>query len=413
MTQETAALRSDPPATGRPGSRLPSLTGMRFIAAGLVFLFHSFALFPLASQTAMGNVGLLLGPAGFIGVTFFFMLSGFVLTWSTRPGDTMPAFWRRRFFKIYPTHLLTFLVAVLLVTAVSGAALENVGEDNSGYSALLNVFLLQSWDHNLSISSSWNGVAWSLSCEVLFYVCFPFLIKLINKIRPERLLLWTALSAVSVIALPTFAKLLPTTVMFPQGYSDWQLWFVFHAPPTQLLTFVFGMLIAKMVLTGARLPLNIGGAIALCVVAYIVCQMFPPLYAFSAVTLVPLGLLIAAGAAADIDRRRTFLGSRAMVWLGNISFAFYMWHFMVIIYGHHWLGAGVDWSIWTALGVVVLFGGVTLALSGASFTFFERPIMNRFATSRRRREAAGAGAAHEEPRAGAETHTTMAATTRR
>jgi peptidoglycan/LPS O-acetylase OafA/YrhL len=248
---------------------------------------------------------------------------------------------------------------------------------------LLNVFLLQSWDHNLSTSSSWNGVAWSLSCEALFYVCFPFLIRLINKIRPERLWLWTILSAISVILLPTIAKLLPTTIMFPQGYSDWQLWFVFHFPPTQMLLFIFGIFMAKIVLTGQRLPLNLGGAVALAVTAYFVTPLFPALYAFSAVMVIPLGLVIAGGAVADINRRPTFLGSRLMVWLGNISFAFYMWHFLVLTYGHHWLGAGEKWSTPKALAVMVLLLAVTLVLSAATFTFFERPIMRRFATSHR------------------------------
>jgi mycarose O-acyltransferase len=365
---------------------------MRFIAAALVFSFHAFALFPLASQPAMARAGLLIGPAGFIGVTFFFVLSGFVLTWSARPSDTTLAFWRRRFFKISPTHLLTFLSALLLVTMVASAPLVNAGEtDNNVYSGVLNLFLVQSWDHNLSISSSWNGVAWSLSCEALFYACFPFLLRLINKIRPERLWLWTVLSAISVISLPGFAKLLPTTVMFPQGYSDWQLWFVFHAPPTQMLVFIFGMLMAKIVLTGRRLPLNLGGAVALCVFAYFICHVVPALYAFNAVTLIPLGLVIAAGAVADIDGRRTFLGSRPMVWLGNISFAFYMWHFLVVVYGHDWLGAGPHWGTWTALAVKFILLAVTVVLSAVTFTYFERPIMKRFATSRRRRHLAGAG----------------------
>jgi mycarose O-acyltransferase len=263
--------------------------------------------------------------------------------------------------------------------------------DNNLYSAVLNLFLVQSWDHNLSISSSWNGVAWSLSCEALFYACFPFLLRLINKIRPERLWLWTIISAIAVISLPSFAKLLPTTVLFPQGYSDWQLWFVFHSPPTQLPVFIFGMLMAKIVITGRRLPLKLGGAVALCVLAYFIGHVVPVLYAFSAVTLVPLGLLIAAGAAADVDGQRTFLGSRPMVWLGNISFAFYMWHFLVVVYGHYWLGAGPQWNTWTALAVKLVLLAVTVALSAVTFTYFERPIMKRFANSRRQRDPVGAG----------------------
>jgi mycarose O-acyltransferase len=357
---------------------------MRFIAAGLVFSFHTFALFPFASQSAQAIPDALFGQAGYIGVTFFFVLSGFVLTWAVRPGDTTLAFWRKRFFKIYPTNLLTFLVALFLLTVVSNTA-------NNGRNILLNLFLVQSWDNNLNVRISYNGVAWSLSCEALFYFCFPFLLKLINKIRPERLWLWAIISAASVISLPIFAKLLPPNQMFPEGYSQWQLWFVFHSPPTQMLVFIFGMLMAKIVIAGRRLPLKLGGAVALAVTAYFVTGVFPPLWQFSAVTVIPLGLLIAAGAVADVDRQKTFLGSRLMVWLGNISFAFYMWHYLVLVYGHHWLGAGQHWSTLTTIAVAILLLAVSLLLSWASFTFFERPIMQRFAAPRRKRDLADVG----------------------
>src|SRR5688572_27893642 len=81
-------------------ARLDALTGLRFIAAFMVFVFHAALLFVFADI----NVSLFLmdiaGTAGHVGVSFFFILSGFVLTWSMKKGDTAPKFWRRRFFKI-------------------------------------------------------------------------------------------------------------------------------------------------------------------------------------------------------------------------------------------------------------------------------------------------------------------------
>lgn len=44
-------------------------------------------------------------------LSFFFVLSGFVMTWSARPGDTATAFWRRRAAKIYPLHAVTWFAA--------------------------------------------------------------------------------------------------------------------------------------------------------------------------------------------------------------------------------------------------------------------------------------------------------------
>lgn len=363
-------------------SRLPSLTGARFLAAGLVFVFHATFVYPFSSPAVQENSELLFLQGGYTGVTFFFVLSGFVLTWAVRPGDTAPKFWRRRFFKIYPNHLLTFVAAFILLAVVTKAAVN-------GWDGVLNLLLLQSWHTDLNVRGSFNPVAWSLSCEALFYFSFPFVIKLINRIRPERLWSWTILTAVAMISIPSFAALLPSGQVFlPMGFTDWELWFAYYFPPVQLLTFVFGILMAKIVLTGQRLPLGFGGATALAVGAYFVTPVFGPVYMFTAVSVVPLGLLIAAAAVADTERRPTFLGNKVMVWLGDISFAFYMWHFLVLAYGHHLLGAGENWSTLTAVAVMVLLFAVTVVLSWLTFAFFEQPIMNRFAKSRRRRDLA-------------------------
>ncbi|WP_425275736.1 acyltransferase family protein, partial [Streptomyces angustmyceticus] len=101
---------------GRP-QRLPSLTGLRFAAAGgVVFTHGSLLVDPHLAQT--------LGPEVWVGasaVSLFFILSGYVLTHSARPADTARAFWRRRAAKILPNHVLTWCVVVAAL-ACAGAA---------------------------------------------------------------------------------------------------------------------------------------------------------------------------------------------------------------------------------------------------------------------------------------------------
>src|ERR1700755_2106401 len=97
-------LPEAPPVTPRVPAmtRLPSLTGMRFLAAFLVFAFHATFALPLR-DTALGvHYANLVSKAGYVGVGFFFILSGFVLTWTVRPGDSAGQFWRRRFAKVFP-----------------------------------------------------------------------------------------------------------------------------------------------------------------------------------------------------------------------------------------------------------------------------------------------------------------------
>ncbi|GHJ44215.1 acyltransferase [Catellatospora sp. TT07R-123] len=366
------------PANGTPQrSRLPALTGMRFIAAAAVFLFHAMYQMFFASTQAQADYTSIFGRAGYLGVGFFFVLSGFVLTWSVRDEDTTPRFWRRRFFKIYPNHLLTFVAAFILLTTVSGAVVEKKP-------AILNFFLLQAWFPQFEINNSVNNISWSLSCEALFYLAFPLLFALIRRIRPERLWAWAAVVVVGIFAVPFVSLLLPDPEQLAwMPASRNQFWFIYFFPPARLLDFIFGIVLARIVLAGRKLPLGVGGAVALAVTAYALAPLAWGKFSFVAITVVPIGLVIAAGAVADAEGRRTWLASPAMVWLGNVSFAFYLWHFMVLTYGHHWLGDGSNFSTPVALGVIALLGGVTLLLSWLTFTLFERPIMQRFANPRR------------------------------
>ena len=80
--------------------RLPSLTQLRWVAAFLVFLAHARNL----GLFGTGDLGRRYAPwafgGGSIGVSLFFVLSGFVIAWSARPHDRPTAFWLRRFARI-------------------------------------------------------------------------------------------------------------------------------------------------------------------------------------------------------------------------------------------------------------------------------------------------------------------------
>ncbi len=135
---------------------------MRFIAAFLVFGCH-ISLEHLFRDEQTGHaVFRLVSRAGWMGVEFFFVLSGFVLTWSARPDDTVPRFWRRRAAKIYPNHVVMWLVTIVLMLWA--------GQTVAAYAAIPNLLLVHSWFPQFEIFSSVNGPSWSLCCEVLFHL---------------------------------------------------------------------------------------------------------------------------------------------------------------------------------------------------------------------------------------------------
>lgn len=363
---------------GPKAGRLRSLTGMRFIAALVIILFHTTFLgfFTGNTQTVLGNV---LWEGGYAGVSFFLILSGFLLTWSARSTGTAGLYWRQRFFRIFPTHLSTFVAAAILLVTVAHTALDERG-------TILNIFLLHAWSSSLADRGGFDGVSWLLSCAVLCYLLFPILNRLINRIRPERLWAWAIGAVVAIFAIPFVAMSLSNGPLIPfTGVTSSQLWIVFQFPPVRALDFVLGMLVARIVVTERRLPLNRGGALLFAVAAYAVSSLLPATFRLTAIMVLPLALLIAAVAKADQSGKQSWLASRGMVWLGDVSFAFYLWHLLIFTYVRSWLFVPTT-SLGTAIAEVVLLTGISLAVGWLQYVLIERPLRRRFATSRSDRD---------------------------
>src|SRR3954465_3656973 len=167
--------------TRRP-SRLDALTGLRFWFAFLVVVHHSL-------QHWFGNRVYPVADFGYIGVDFFFVLSGFVLTWSWRPEVSARRFWWNRVARIWPLHLTTLVLAVVFVA------------DQINHPGVLgtvaNLLLLQAWVPSDKVYFGYNAVAWSLSCEVFFYLAFPWLVKAIASMstRSQQVLIGAVVCA--------------------------------------------------------------------------------------------------------------------------------------------------------------------------------------------------------------------------
>ncbi|MCX5388030.1 acyltransferase [Streptomyces sp. NBC_00083] len=369
------STRTAVPASAR-FARLPSLTGMRFFAAFLVFSFHStlppYTPFSGGSAEAVTHA---VSKAGWLGVGFFFVLSGFVLTWSARPGDRPRQFWRRRLVKIYPNHVVTFVAALVLFAWAK----------NTWKQELPNLFLLHTWIPDAKTFQSVNPPSWSLSVEIIFYLCFPWLHRMIQRIRPERLWLWVGILTAAVFAVPAIAyAVLPGSPTMPLGFkaSVWQYWFVWQLPPFRMLEFAVGILMARIVMTGRWINFPVVPALLLVAVAYVVELRVPWLYGMSAVTLVPVALLIAAMATTDIAGRRSILRNRVCVWLGEVSFAFYLVHDITVHVFVDRFGLSPVHSAPAAAGLLAAEAAISVFFSWLLHIGVELPLMNRFGRTR-------------------------------
>ncbi|MEU2170952.1 acyltransferase family protein [Micromonospora chersina] len=367
----------------KDGSRLASLTGMRFLAALMVFASHAALLGYLPPEKEFSLVKYSYS-SGWIGVVFFFVLSGFVLTWSVREGEPKRLFWRRRLVKIYPNYLVAWVAAIVL----SWWAFKLFDFPN----LIPGTFMVQSWYPNIGVIVSTNTVAWSMSCELFFYLMFPLLYRLIKRI-PDEGLWWAAGSVTAVIAvvLPAIARLLPMAQadMLPMlNMSIQQEWFMQWFPLTRCLEFVLGMLMARIVIRNRWIGLRILPALALVAVGMVLqVLMFPSFYSFAATIVLPIALLIAAAAVADSTGRRSSFRVKPLVWLGTISYAFFLVHFLVLLYGHIPLGAGRTWPVPTALGILAGVLAATIVVAWLVTRLVEEPMMRRWARPRRKPSA--------------------------
>ncbi|MFC9433024.1 acyltransferase family protein [Nocardia sp. NPDC057030] len=362
--------------TARRISRLPSLTGLRWIAALLVFTTHAAyqpGLLPpgAAAEGFMHMVKM----GGYIGVGFFFVLSGFVLTWSAREHDTPARFWRRRFFKIYPNHFVAFLLAVGLMLLT--------GREIVGW--VQQVLLLHAWWPDLDVAFGVNDVSWSLSVEALFYLSFPLLIVLVRRIRPDRLWWWAIGIMAAVVLMPVIAKLLPAQPqVWWEATPEYEYWFVYVFPPVRALDFVLGMVMARIVMVGVWPRVRARWAGLAFVAGYLAASFLPTTFAIVAATIVPLAFLIPAAAAADLDGRPSWLASRPMVWLGDVSFAFYLLHELVLYNMYRLYGDEFQPTLAQAIGLWALSLGGTVVLAWGMHRLVELPMQHRFSGPRRR-----------------------------
>lgn len=360
--------------------RLPSLTGLRFVAAFGVFVCH--VLVVDAARTGGWPHLVLLGP---VGVSLFFVLSGFVLTLSTREAEPARDFWRRRLVKIYPSHWVVWALVMVLFWGIGmPRSPTDSAVDPTPLGDVANAFLVHTLIPLPGFVSAGNGIAWSLTCELLFYVAFPLLLPLIRKIPAERLTAAAGAAVAAVWLVPLLALGLdgPRFVLpsLPGEVNGAQLLVGYVFPPSRLPEFVLGMILARMHASG--FPVRIGivpSAGLLGAAVFLGIAVLPTPFLLAAATVVPVALLVRATAAVDVRGGRSVLRTPVMVFLGALSYAFYLLHPTVITVVLHYLGHG-----WGPGRVAAVSLPVALVASWLLYTRVERPCMRRFATRRPR-----------------------------
>ncbi|MBO0842080.1 MAG: acyltransferase [Nocardioides sp.] len=358
------------------------MTSLRFFAALLVVSYHVSHYVPSMSfaldATAIANVG----------VTFFFVLSGFVLTWSHRPGNGARVFYWRRLARLWPLYALACAVALAML-----ALRHRPVPDLAHVTAVL--LMVQSWNPDLDWHYGVNIPAWSLSAEAFFYAMFPLLVRGVMSRR--------ARGPLSVVAY--FIVLTPALLGFlPSLGAHYNISSLYVAPYVRIGEFLAGMLLAGAMRRGWRPPFGVATAMILGVGSYVVVQAIdvtavPGRTSLSngmvtALLIIPIMALISTVAASDLAPGRRPLAHPALVRLGDWSYALYLLHCPFV------LALGAVSVGWTRAAAVLASAGVVvgvLLLAGVAYTAVERPIEARLRPLVRARGSRGRHAEARRP----------------
>jgi peptidoglycan/LPS O-acetylase OafA/YrhL len=361
---------------------LPALTPLRFPAAFAAVLFHVWGLF--------------YGPGGatpplavwhmWAGVSFFFVLSGFILTYNYLDEFQQPTrrgvwnFLVARWARTYPMHVL----GLLLMVPLDWGKLVRGEFGNPFICVFAHLGLWHAWwPMTTNKSMSFNSPSWSLSAEWFLYLSLPLIIPLLTR-GP----VWRRGLAITALLTPwglAVAGLFGSTLLGPIT--------PYRYPPVRLFDFLAGVLLAMAWCRrhGAGTvpaPQSVGRAtlIELAAVGLMAAWMAVLVVKVTSIkwlaatgwlgVYVPPFLVLTWVLARGGGVVSRVLASRVPTYLGDISFAYYMLHLPVLAYIHlegHRVGADAwPWYLkWLAA-----MGGALL-LSAACYHLYEIPLRDR------------------------------------
>ncbi|EOX3821734.1 acyltransferase family protein [Enterobacter quasiroggenkampii] len=213
--------------------KLDALTSLRFFAAAMIVLGHGHGLF--------GSLGIATTLSLAQGVSFFFVLSGFILTYNYPKLKTfaeVKGFYVARFARILPSHLFAMLLLVIFTGGINQGGLQGAA---IAFTAFLHTFLLQSLVPLKDVFLTFNGVSWSISTEMFFYIAFPLLI---TSLIPGK---WLKLIILSIAVIMHLCFGVLWNVSADEGNSQFSLMGLLYINPwVRIFEFYIGVLVCNV-----------------------------------------------------------------------------------------------------------------------------------------------------------------------
>jgi peptidoglycan/LPS O-acetylase OafA/YrhL len=315
------------PGSSRPKgagkSRLPALTGLRAFAACNIVFFH------FSNPRWFGPFAPIVDN-GYTAVSFFLLLSGFILSYNysgrAQRGELVHwRFWVARLSRLYPIY------AFALILSFGMLATEWHARSHAQFywGLLLTPLLLQGWSP--ALSTFWNTPAWTMCTEAFFYLVFPFVVRW-RRPRTNRgtIALLAFLWGCGMVLPLLYLHLHPDGVLHPDRYTD-GFWIraLKFSPPPHLPSFLFGLVLADLDARLRRLgttrlllgAIGVGGVY--CTLRFGSALPYPLMHDGLLMPLFGCAILGLAGE----NLLARFFGFAPFLALGQASYCLYILHF--------------------------------------------------------------------------------------
>jgi len=357
---------------------LSSLTALRGVAAILVAVFH----FEMAAARFVPASQSMFFEKCFIMVDLFFIMSGFIMLHvyskdfqQRLQGETLKKFFVARFARVYPLHLFSLLLLVVIVRWITDWGNPPILLEQPS-DILPNILLL----HSFGVTNiySWNIPSWSISAEFAAYLLFPFIALFINKKRALSIVLLLLLVVVAyysiMYVLPRKNPINPAipvphnlNTTFDYGYIRGIAGFI-----TGLLVYLaYGLQSVKKAFSG--------DAISFVILLAIGASLH---FALNDGLTVFLFAMLVLSVAANKGLIAGFCNTKVMQFLGDISYSIYLMQiFLQEPFSHGYLLPGTvgvgrgkqNIELFSGLGYCLIYLVLLVLISYITYRWVERP----------------------------------------
>lgn len=349
---------------------IPALDGLRALAVLAVIAYH---------------MSMFWAPGGLLGVTVFFVLSGYLITslllieWDNTRKIDLPQFWLRRVRRLMPAIVFVILCTAALCVIFDHSLLTKLREDM--WAALLWV---TNWWYILHDVSYFDALGapsplthfWSLAIEEQFYLVWPVILFLAHKFGVKRTTMRNATLAIALLSALEMALLYnptadPSRVYYGTDTRAFSLligaWLAFVWP-----SHLLGAKSATRLTKRERNVFDGVGMVAL--VALIALIVFvdgfsPFLYRGGILLASILTAIVIAVLVHPASLLGRIAGAKPLVWIGLRSYGIYLWHYplLLLMNPRNFTGETPWWMYLVQLAVI-------FACAAFSYRFVENPI---------------------------------------